>query len=57
MAEKSVFTSFKQSHFNFFAPILLLLLLLLIFFTYPQKKANYGVFLGISMTPYTAEEG
>ena len=34
-----------------------LLLLLLFFFSYPLKKANYGVFLGISMTPDTAEEG
>ena len=36
---------------------MLLLFILLFFFSFPQKKENYGVFLGISMSSDTGEEG
>lgn len=48
---------FKQSPFKLLAPLLFLLLSLLFLVSYPRKKENYGVFLGLSMTPDGAEEG
>ena len=48
---------FKQSPFKLLAPLLCLLLVLLFLVSYPRKKENYGVFLGLSMTPDGAEEG
>ena len=48
---------FKQSPFKLLAPLLFLLLTLLFLVSYPRKKENYGVFLGLSMTPDGAEEG
>lgn len=56
--EKDTLSS-KSLHFsfNFFAPFLLVLLLFLFFHAFPRKKENYGVFLGISMSSDTGEEG
>ena len=48
---------FKQSPFKLLAPLLFLLLTLLFLVSYPRKKENYGVFLGLSMIPDGAEEG
>lgn len=57
--QKKKLLSLKILHhsFNIFAPFMLLLLILLFFFSFPRKKENYGVFLGISMIPDTGEEG
>lgn len=48
---------FKQYSFKLLAPLSLLLFVLLYFFSYPRKTEDYGVFLGVSMIPSTAEEG
>ena len=42
---------------NIFVPFVFLLLIFLFFVSYPKKKENYGVFLGISMIPDGAEDG
>ena len=56
--EKDTLSS-KSLHFsfNFFAPFLLVLLLFLFFHAFPRKREDYGVFLGISMSSDTGEEG
>ena len=56
--EKNTLSS-KSLHFsfNFFAPFLLVLLLFLFFHAFPRKREDYGVFLGISMSSDTGEEG
>ena len=56
--ENNALSSKSLHHsFNLFAPFLLVLLLFLFFHAFPQKKENYGVFLGISMIPDTGGEG
>lgn len=56
--EKDTLSS-KSLHFSFnlFAPFLLVLLLFLFFHAFPRKREDYGVFLGISMSSDTGEEG
>lgn len=56
--EKDTLSSKSLHHsFNLFAPFLLVLLLFLFFHAFPRKREDYGVFLGISMSSDTGEEG
>jgi len=56
--EKNTLSSKSLHHsFNLFAPFLLVLLLFLFFHAFPRKREDYGVFLGISMSSDTGEEG
>lgn len=56
--EKNTLSSKSLYHsFNLFAPFLLVLLLFLFFHAFPRKREDYGVFLGISMSSDTGEEG
>lgn len=48
---------FLKKAIHILPALILFLLLLLFFFSYPNKKENYGVFLGISMIPDSNEEG
>ena len=61
MDENTTNSAFFPKHnlhkLNIFVPFVFLLLIFLFFVSYPKKKENYGVFLGISMIPDGTEDG